>query len=109
MTRIITNIYKASHHHKERVFSILVVSILLTMFAYGFLLQKAIINVVQRQEISKNISAISVDVGDLEEEYFSLKNGITLELAHTKGLKDAEVVSYLSKKSLTAMASQNEL
>jgi hypothetical protein len=108
MTKIITNIYRISHYHRERLLSLFIISILLTMFAYIFLLQKAIINVVQRQEVSKSISKVSVDVSNLEEEYFSLKNGITLELAHTKGMKDAEVVSYISKSPITAMVRYNE-
>lgn len=109
MTKAITLVYKISHHHKERIFAVLVAAILLTAFAYVFLLQKAIVNVVEREKISLETKKLSVDVGGLEESYFSIKNSITLDLAHTKGLKDAVVVSYISKKPLTAMALPNEI
>lgn len=108
MTNAITLVYKVSHHYKEKIFAILVVSILLTAFAYVFLLQKAIINVVERQKVSTESKALAVKVGDLEEKYFSIKNTITLDLAHSKGLKDAQEISYISKKAVTAMALQHE-
>ncbi len=104
MAKAITTIYKASHQHRERIFAVLVVSILLTACAYVFLLQKAIINVVQREKISKTAAEISMSVNELEAKYFTLKNTVTLELAHSKGLKDAEVTAYISKKSVTALA-----
>ncbi len=97
------------HRYRERIFAVLVVAIFVTWCAYVFLLQKAIINVVQREKISRDITSAFADVADLEERYFLLKNTVTLDLAHTKGLKNAEVTSYISKKSLTAMASYNEL
>ena len=109
MTKAITILYKISHHHKEKIFAVLIASIILTACAYVFLLQKAIINVVQREKVSKNVAIVSMNVNDLEGQYFSLKNVVTLELAHSKGLKDAVVTAYISKKSLTAMASPNEL
>ena len=109
MTQTITILYKFSHHYRERIFRVLVATILVTACAYVFLLQKAIVNVVQRQKVSLETKSLSVKVGNLEEKYFSLKNGVTLDLAHSKGLKDAEVISYISKKPVTAMALHNEL
>lgn len=104
MAKAITTIYKVSHQHRERIFAVLIVSILLTGCAYVFLLQKAIINVVQREKISKTAAEISMSVNELEAKYFTLKNTVTLELAHSKGLKDAEVTAYISKNSVTALA-----
>lgn len=109
MTKTLTILYQASHHHRERIFALLITAIILTAGAYVFLLQKAIVNVVQREKISKEVKTVSVNVGDLEEKYFSIKNTITLDLAHTKGLKNAKIVSYISKRPLTAMVSNNEL
>ena len=109
MTQVITKIYKTSYKHKEIIFITLISAILLSFFAYVFLLQKAILNVVDRSKVSKEASLVSLDVNDLEEKYFSLKNDITIELAHAKGLRNKEVTSYISKKSLTAMVLNNEL
>ncbi len=109
MTKTLTIIYKTSHHYREKIFAVLVAALLLTAFAYVFLLQKAIVNVVQRDKISREIKSVNLEVGGLEEKYFTLKNDITLDLAHTKGLKNPDVISYISKKSVTAMVSHNEL
>jgi hypothetical protein len=109
MTKVLTIAYQFSHHYREKIFAILIASIVFVGFTYVFLLQKAILNVVQREKVSKSIDLVSAKVNDLEANYFTLKNSVTLELAHSKGLKDAEVTAYISKKALTAMASHNEL
>ncbi len=109
MTRTLTIAYKFSHYYKERIFVMLVAAIILTACAYVFLLQKAIVQVVERERVVSEVKTLSVDVGELEEQYFSVKNKITLDLAHSKGLKDAGTISYISKKSHTAFVSHNEL
>lgn len=109
MTRTLTIAYKISHYYKERIFAILVTAIILTATSYVFLLQKAIVNVVERQHVVGLTKSASVDVSDLESEYFAAKNKITIDLARAKGMKDAQSISYISKKSVTAMAVHNEL
>jgi hypothetical protein len=109
MTRTLTIAYKFSHYHREKIFAILVTAILLSAGAYIVLLQKAIINVVQREKVVAEARSLSVDVSELEEQYFAAKNKITLDLAHSKGLQDAEHISYISKKPVTAFVSNNEL
>lgn len=109
MTQLLTIAYKTSHHHREKIFAILMAAIIITACAYVFLLQKAIVNVVQRQKVALETKSVSADVGTLEETYFSLENGITLNLAYSKGLKNADDVSYISKKPVTAMVIRHEL
>jgi uncharacterized oligopeptide transporter (OPT) family protein len=109
MTRTLTIAYRFSHYYKEKIFAILVGAIILTACFYVFLLQRAIVNVVERQHVSIETKSLSANVSDLEEQYFSMKNKITLDLAHSKGLKDASTISYISKKSVTAYVSHNEL
>ncbi len=109
MTQTLNMAYRFSRDYKEKIFAVLISSIIITACAYVFLLQKAIVNVVQRQHVSSEMKSTSVEVSELEEQYFGAKSKITLDLAHAKGLKDARDISYISKKSLTAMASHNEL
>ena len=109
MTKIITTIYKTTHDYCQKTFVILLACIFVTIFAYIFLLQKAIINVVDREQVSKQAKSLSAEIGNLEAQYLSLKNTVTLELAREKGLTDASNISYISKKSLTAVAPRNEL
>lgn len=108
MTKLLTIAYKASHHHRERIFIVLIASIIFTACTYVFLLQKAIVNVVERERVSLQVKSASADVGSLEEKYFSLKNAITIDLAHAKGLKNAENITYISKKPVTAMVTHHE-
>ena len=109
MVKFITISYKVLHKERERLFYILIASIIFTISLYGFLIQKAIMNVVAREDIAKEIALTGAKVGDLEGKYLSLKNSITIDLAYEKGLKDAVAPYYISKKSITAMASKNEL
>ncbi len=109
MTKVLTIAYKTARYHRERIFAVLFASILFVAFTYVFLLQKAILNVVQREKISSQTAQVGTVIGGLEEKYFSLKNTVTLDMAHAKGLKDPGVVSYISKKSLTAMATRNDI
>lgn len=95
--------------YKERIFIMLVVGIVISACAYGFLLQKAIVNVVEREKVSKEIKVVSASVIDLESKYLSIKNKINIELAHSKGFKDTEVTSFISKKALTAMVTSHEI
>ncbi len=109
MTKTLTILYQTSRHHRERIFATIIAAIVFCAFAYAFLLQKAIVNVIQREKISKEDKSISINVRDLEEKYFSIKNTITQDLARLKGLKNPEVISYISRRPPTAMASNHEL
>lgn len=110
MTKTIATIsYKTFQKNKEKIFMVLAVAVLASVCFYAFLIQKAVMNVVSRQNLTKEIASVGMEVNGLEENYFSIKNNITLEMAKDKGFKDTVVSNYISKKSLTAMASNNEL
>ncbi len=109
MIKFITISYKIIHRERQRLFYFLIAVILITASFYAFLIQKAIMNVVAREKVMNEVMEVSTRVALLEEAHLSLKNNITLELAYEKGLKDTGVSYYISKKSLTAMASKNEL
>lgn len=109
MTKVIAISYRTLLRNRERVFAILIGAIVLSAIAYGFLLKKAVTNIVEREKIVSEAKKQNADIGDLEAKYFSMKNSITLNLAYSKGFKDPSNVSYISKKSLTAMAAKNEL
>lgn len=109
MTKVIADNINSMFRYKERVFIFLVLGIVITAGVYIFLVQKAIVNVVEREKITKEIRERSTSVSELETKYFSIKSSVNIELAHAKGFKDAEVVSYISKKPITALVSYNEL
>ena len=105
MVKLITISYKILHRERVKLFYILAI----TTFLYGFLIQKAIMNIVAREKVVNDVATLTAEIADLEEQYLSLKNNITLDTAYEKGLQDAVVSYYISKKSITAMASKNEL
>lgn len=109
MTQVVVDNINEMLRYKERVFILLICGIVISASAYAFLIQKAIVNVVEREKITKEIREKSSNVSELESKYFAIKSNINIELAHAKGFKDSEVTAYISKKSLTAFASNNEL
>lgn len=109
MTQALAHNLNTMMRYKEKIFIFLAVSIFVVASSYAYLLHAAIANVVEREGIVKENRITSVAVSELETKYFSVKNSITIELAHAKGFKDSEVTSFISKKSLTAMANHNEL
>ncbi|MES3031099.1 MAG: hypothetical protein V4697_01655 [Patescibacteria group bacterium] len=109
MTQVVLKNLNTMLLYRERIFAILVAALILSSCAYVFLLQKAIMNVVAREKVSKEIRHISTSVSELESKYLSAKNTINIELAHARGFKNTEVSTFISKKSLTAMADSHEL
>ncbi len=109
MTQAIAQNINEILRFKERIFIIVVISIVISGFSYLYLLRNAITDVVTREGLVKESRVISTRVSELEAKYFIVKNTINIELAREKGFKDALNTSYISKKSLTAMADHNEL
>ncbi|MEK7463579.1 MAG: hypothetical protein AAB610_00440 [Patescibacteria group bacterium] len=109
MTQAIAHNISSMMRYKERIFIFLVAGIVVLASSYAYLLHDAITNVVERESVVRENRIVSTSVSELEAKYFSVKNSITIELAHAKGFKDSEVSSFISKKSLTAMANHNEL
>lgn len=95
---------------KEKIFILLTICISIFALSYVYFLHSAISNVVARESVVKESRAISTEVSALEAKYFIVKNTINLDLAHEKGFKNSDEVSFISsKKSLTAMANHHEL
>lgn len=109
MTQVVAHNIKNIMRYKERILVVLIVGIVLSMTSYIFLVHKAIVNVVEREKIVKDIREKSTIVSDLESKYLTEKNKINIELAHAKGFRDAEVTSYITKKPLTAFVRNNDL
>jgi hypothetical protein len=75
------------------------------MFSYYvYLVNKTIMNVVARERIESDISTLSSSVGALEFKYISLKNGVTLELAHAKGFQDALPTTFIDASKRPALS-----
>ncbi len=109
MTQAIANNINNVFRYKEKIFTFLVVGIVTLTSLYVFFLQKAIVSVIARENIVKQSRSLSTEVSELEGKYFIVKNTINIELAHEKGFRDSEISSFISNKSLTAMANHDQL
>lgn len=108
MTKAISQNIQSILRYREAILFTLIFSIIISACAYGFLIEKAIMNVVGREDLIKKSRMISASLVPLEEKYFSIKNNINIDLAHAKGFRDADPSIFITSKSLTAMASHNE-
>jgi hypothetical protein len=78
-----------------------------TFLCYVYLVNATIMNVVAREQIETNISDLSTTIGTLEYKYISLKNAVTIDLAHAKGFTDASPTSFLARKDAAPALSYN--
>jgi hypothetical protein len=109
MTKVIAENLNTVMRYREKLFLVLTLIALGSSLFYAYFVHSAIVNVVEREQILKDIREKSTSVSVLESTYFSEKNKINIQLAHAKGFQDSEVSSYISKKSLTAFVVHNEL
>ena len=109
MTQVLANNLKDVMKYRETIFTFLVCSIFILFASYIYFVHEAVTNVVAREQIVKENRALATNVSELEGKYFIVKNTISMELAHEKGFVAGEVSSFISSKSLTAMANHNEL
>ena len=109
MTQTTLKNFNSLLRYRSRIFWTLAPSIVILTLLYVNLVHSTIINVVEREKVVKEIRDKSTLVSEMESNYFSIKEKINMELARTKGFQDSEVTSFISKKSLTAFVSHNEL
>lgn len=55
------------------------------LFSYGFCVRGAIVNIVARQNMETELSALNTKVVNLEADYIKAKNNVTPELAVNMG------------------------
>jgi hypothetical protein len=75
----------------------LVFASILCLFSYGYCVRAAIVNIVERQNVEKELSILNSKIIDLESEYIKVKNNITLETANSLGFVPASTHKFVSK------------
>lgn len=68
---------------------------------YIYSLNTAVMNVVKRGAMEKQISAFNSAIADLESNYISLKKNINLDMAYSLGYKEVEKTTYIPRKSVS--------
>jgi hypothetical protein len=83
---------------EKNIFRILITAFIFCAVFYIYLINVTIRNVVTRENLENKISELSLTIGNKEFQYISLRNGITLSMAHSLGFRDIKEKTYISNK-----------
>lgn len=82
----------------------LCVAVFMLVIAYGFMVNKAVLNVVARQNIQKEAATLRTAVGELESSRMALRTGLTERNAQSRGyVAVAHPIYIVSKQSEVSM------
>lgn len=81
--------------------------LVLSIFSYLYFLNGAILNVVERKNIEKEIVELNSEVLVLETEYINLESAVDLKMASELSFVETSITKYVSKKSLGKSLSLN--
>lgn len=88
---------------------LLVVAIVSSFVIYSILVNKTIHNVVGRQELDIEMSALTSRLSELEFEYISMQNELTIDKAYALGFKEVSAPKFVSRKSFSQVTLNNKL
>lgn len=109
-TQVIAYNVQKALRYREMIAAFFIGTILLSAAGYVFFVQAAVVNVVSRQSITKQIGLINTQVNELESKYLVLDNSITMSVALARGFVPTEVTAFITTKSLgQAQTLTNEL
>ena len=95
--------------NKERVFYAIMAVMTMLVISYALLMQRTVVNVVQSEQMTKQMKVLAQTVNNLEQEYLKLDNGITHAVASARGFKDPITTRYISRPQLSSARVGNEL
>ncbi len=78
------------------IFALILVSVCIS---YAILLNKTIMNVVAREKTERTIASLSGTIGELEFTYMNKRGSVTLDLAYSKGFRDATPSQFIPRNS----------
>lgn len=96
-------IYSKESSYWQRIntkitFYILAIILVVLSALYMFLMNRTVMNVVERENIERQIADKSSSLAEIEFSYISSKNTVTLEKAHEIGFIDAVPSTYIARK-----------
>jgi hypothetical protein len=92
----------------KAIFWVLLVVICLCLFSYGYMVRASIVNIVERQDMEKEVASLGSRVLMLESEYVKVKNNVTLDSARALGFVAVSSQKFVdSKGTKTAGLSVN--
>lgn len=84
----------------RRAIPLLLLTLVLLSGLYIYFLSRSVLNVVMREEVEVEISALSSSIGELEFQYIALKNSVDVERAEEFGLVALRDKEYVARHSL---------
>ena len=102
MTKNIKNKILSIEYSERKAFWYLVLFVVFFSGFYIYFVNSAIINVVERQKIEREIASIGSRVSDLETSYLSLNNKINFDYALSLGFVKVEKEKYVYRKAQSA-------
>lgn len=102
------NVNRALRYRERIVISLAAVAVFLAG-TYIFLVREAIVNVVARENMAKEIQADTTAVSALENQYFTLKSSITMDTATSLGFSLATVSAFIPTSPAVAISSNDEI
>jgi hypothetical protein len=94
MTRQTKNFIYKKQKQVSLVAAILVLSLLIS---YVYFVNMTISTIAQHNDLKDMISDIQSDSTEIEERYLSLQDGVSIDMAYTRGLIDATDTKFVSR------------
>jgi len=91
--KLVTKISKT----EKRIFCIAVFLFIFVSIFYAYFVNQTIRNVAKRENIENEIKMTTSNMAELESQYLSRKNNLTLDYAYSIGFKKVNKINYISK------------
>jgi cytochrome bd-type quinol oxidase subunit 2 len=85
----------------KALFFMLASVLVLVFVLYVYLVNKTVLNVVAREQTTRQIATLSTSIGELEFKYISAKNAVTLDLAYSHGFENSQPTLFVSRGQTT--------
>ena len=91
-------------NREKAIFWTLFGILLLSAGFYMYFVRTTIGNVVARQNLENEASALTLSIGSQEFQYIAKRNTVTLAVAHSLGFKESQTKAYISRNPSTEVA-----
>ncbi len=107
MTEQIKNQIQNVSKLEQKIFSALIILLAVAFFGYVILVKSTVHNIVLRESLGKERASLVSRIADLNSNYITLKNSVTLDTAYAHGFQNAPEPYFISKQSTLKTLSFN--
>lgn len=102
------NIKWLNKNGKSLFWSLTCLLFLLTSL-YVYLMNTTALNGVRWEGGEKKVTSVGATVSELESQYLSLKQSVTLSMAYGRGFEDVKTVRFISARKVGTVVAVNEI